>query len=93
MHDDVRAERQRLLEVGEAKVLSTTSRTPASRATSARAAMSLTPRSGLDGVSTQIAFVRSVSAARTAAGSEVSATDHSTPQRETTLANSRNVPP
>ncbi len=38
-------------------------------------------------------LVFSVSAARTAAGSEVSATDHSTPQRATTLANSRNVPP
>ena len=51
------------------------------------------PSSGFDGVSTQIAFVRGVIAARTAAGSEVSATDHSTPHRETTFANSRNVPP
>lgn len=55
--------------------------------------MSLMPRSGFDGVSTQIAFVRGRRAARTAAGSEVSATDHSTPQRETTFAKSRKVPP
>ena len=55
--------------------------------------MSVMPSSGLEGVSTQIAFVRAVTAARTAAGSEVSATDHSTPQRETTLAKRRKVPP
>ncbi|CAM5712132.1 hypothetical protein SALBM135S_04341 [Streptomyces alboniger] len=55
--------------------------------------MSVMPSSGLEGVSTQIALVRSVSAARTASGSEVSATDQSTPQRETTLSKSRNVPP
>ncbi len=55
--------------------------------------MSVIPSSGLLGVSTQIALVSGRMAARTAAGSEVSATDHSTPQRSTTLANSRKVPP
>lgn len=55
--------------------------------------MSVMPSSGLLGVSTQIAFVRGRSAARTACGSEVSATDHSTPQRSTTLEMRRNVPP
>ena len=60
---------------------------------SATAAMSVMPSSGLDGVSTQITFVFGVRAARTAAGSEVSATDHSTPHRETTFAKSRKVPP
>lgn len=76
-----------------AKVLSTTSFTPASWATWATAAMSVMPSSGLEGVSTQTAFVFGVIAARTAAGSEVSATDHSTPQRVATLAKSRKVPP
>lgn len=93
MHDDVRAEREGLLQVGEAKVLSTTRRAPACLATCATAAMSVMPSSGLDGVSTQIALVRGVSAARTAATSEVSATENSTPHREATFANSRNVPP
>ncbi len=46
---------------GEAKVLSTTRRAPAVRATSASAAMSPMPSSGLEGVSTQTIFVRSVS--------------------------------
>lgn len=57
------------------------------------AAMSVMPSSGFDGVSTQIALVRGVSAARTALTSEVSATENSTPQREATFANRRNVPP
>lgn len=38
-------------------------------------------------------FVFGVRAARTDSGSEVSATDHSTPQRETTFAKRRKVPP
>lgn len=76
-----------------AKVLSTTSFAPASRATWATAGMSVIPSSGLEGVSTQMTFVRGVTAARTAVGSLVSATDQSTPQRETTFAKRRNVPP
>ncbi len=76
-----------------AKVLSTTSLAPASWATWATAAMSVMPSSGLEGVSTQTALVFGVIAARTAAGSLVSATDHSTPQRVATLANRRKVPP
>ncbi len=55
--------------------------------------MSVMPSSGLEGVSTQTTFVRGWIAARTAAGSEESATDHWTPQRSTTLAKRRNVPP
>ncbi len=55
--------------------------------------MSVMPSSGLEGVSTQTALVFGVIAARTAAGSLVSATDHSTPQRVATLAKSRKVPP
>lgn len=55
--------------------------------------MSVMPRSGFDGVSTQISFVRSLTASRTASTSEVFATEKSTPQRSTTLAKSRNVPP
>ncbi len=55
--------------------------------------MSVMPSSGLEGVSTHTALVFGVMAARTAAGSLVSATDHSTPQRETTFAKRRNVPP
>ena len=43
---------------GEAKVLSTTSSAPASWASSAIAAMSAMPSSGLVGVSTQTTFVR-----------------------------------
>lgn len=74
-------------------MLSTTRRAPASWATWATAAMSVMPSSGLEGVSTQTALVRGVMAARTAATSEVSATENSTPQRAATLAKSRKVPP
>lgn len=55
--------------------------------------MSVMPSSGLEGVSTHTALVFGVRAARTAAASLVSATDHSTPHRVATLAKRRKVPP
>ena len=78
---------------GEANVLSTTSRAWASRATSATAAMSAMPSSGLVGVSHQIARVSGRSAARSAATSARSTGVCSMPHGRSTLSTSRNVPP
>ncbi len=76
-----------------AKVLSTTSRAPASWAIPASAAMSATASSGLVGVSHQISRVVSRTAARTASRSCCATAVNVTPQRSSTFANSRNVPP
>src|SRR5690242_3744938 len=66
---------------GLAKVLSTTSRAPASWATAASASMSAMPSSGLVGVSTQTIFVvPGRMAARTASTSPMGAMECSTPQ-------------
>ena len=78
---------------GEAKVLSTTSSAPASRATAASAATSAMDSSGLVGVSTQMIFVLSRTAARTWSASAMGTAVHSTPHSWATLANSRYVPP
>ena len=57
MHDDVGAERERRVNTGVAQVESTASAAPAACAIRAAPAMSLTPQSGLLGVSSQISFV------------------------------------
>lgn len=75
---------------GEAKVLSTTTRSPASWPTPARAAMSVIFISGLLGVSTHSALVvPGRTAARTASASAMSVTVISTPQAPSTRENSR----
>ena len=74
---------------GLAKVLSTTSRAPASCATSARASMSAMPRSGFVGVSTHTIRVSGRRAARTESTSATVPIEWSTPQRRTTRSKRR----
>lgn len=74
---------------GEAKVLSTTSSAPASRATEASTAMSAMPSSGFVGVSTQMIFVSGRTAARTAPTSASGTGSNATPHGSATFANSR----
>ncbi len=78
---------------GEANVLSTTSNASASWASTASAAMSETFSSGLVGVSHHTSRVVGRTAARTASTSPSGTGVKSTPQRASTLANSRKVPP
>ena len=92
--DDVRAERERLLQVGRGEGVVDDEPGPGlARATSATAAMSAMPSSGFVGVSHQTTRVVGRSAARRASRSARSTGVYSTPHGASTLSTSRNVPP
>ena len=74
-------------------MLSTNTFTPAADASATMPAMSAIDSSGLVGVSTQINFVRDVTAARTASRSDRATGVCSMPQWANTLSISRKVPP
>ena len=90
---DVRAERERRLEVRRAERVVDDDQLPRASAAAPSAAMSIKRSIGLVGVSTQNIFVFGRIAARTAARSVMSTNVDSSPKRSSTRVNSRYVPP
>ena len=76
VHDDVGPQAERLLQVGVAKVLSTTTSAPRSWASAATASMSMQVSSGLVGVSSQTMRVSGASRPRSASRSVRSTAVH-----------------